>query len=124
MNESIAKTLWMAGAAAVALATLAAAPMGGSVMLGVLAGAAWNLASLWCLTRMMGAWLGPNGSTKRAAGWILVKFPLLYLLAFAMLRSSISIIGFGIGFSVVLLVSVAWFVLNAQKLMAVRSDGR
>ena len=36
----------------------------------------------------------------------------------------ISVIGFGIGFSVVLLASVGWFVFNAQKLMAVRSDGR
>jgi hypothetical protein len=94
-------------------------------VLGLAAGAAWNLASLWLLTRLLGAWLGPRPSTRRAIGWLLLKFPLLYLGAFVLLRHpSISVIGFGIGFTLVLAVAVAALALKAGRMTARTSHGR
>ena len=96
-----------------------------TITIGVVAGIAWNLASLWCLSRLLAAWLGPSPSKRRAIGWLLVKFPLLYLLAFALVRgSSVSLIGFGAGFSAVLVVMLAAFALRAQRRIAVPSNGR
>jgi len=92
--------MWLLYAAVMVAGCAATAWVQGSALIaGVLAGAAWNLASLWCLSRMLAAWLGPRRSSRRALGWLLVKFPLLYVLAFVMLRSgSVSLVGFGIGF--------------------------
>jgi hypothetical protein len=73
--------------------------------IGFVAGGAWNMASLWSLQRMLHAWLGPLPSRGRALLWLLVKFPLLYLLGLAMLHSpQVSPLGFGIGFTLVFLI--------------------
>ncbi len=82
---------------------------------GIVAGILWNVASLWCLTRMLGAWLGPQPSRRRAIGWLLIKFPLLYLGAYVLLRHAVSPIGFSIGFSLALIGALAWFVACAQR---------
>ena len=85
--------------------------------LGVLAGGGWNAASLWSLRRMLGAWLGPRPSWRRALGWLFVKFPCLYLLAFALLRlPTISAMGFGVGFTIVLLLGIVWGARQAMRL--------
>ena len=109
---------------------------------GIAAGALWNAASLWCLTRLLRAWLGPPhalpGSleaTRRTAaspmarwqgaGWVLVKFPLLYGLAIALLRSrAVSLLGFGVGFTLVLAIAVGWFAVAARRLTVPPSHGR
>ena len=90
-----------------------------SVLLGVLAGGAWNLASLWCLRQLVRAWLGPQPSRPRVIGWLLVKFPFLYYLIFLMLRSGVvSSVGFGIGFSVVLAAAMGGLLWRAQRTVA------
>ena len=119
--------VWVLYAAAMLAAGGAIVRLQGAAMVaGMFAGAAWNLASLWCLARMLAAWLGPRASTRRALGWLLVKFPLLYLLAFVMLRGrAVSIVGFGIGFTVVLVVALASLAVRTQRLLApVKSHGR
>ena len=79
------------------------------LLVGVLAGGAWNLASLWCLTQLVRAWLGPQPSRRRAIIWLAVKFPLLYAAIFLMFhRGMVSIVGFSIGFSVVLMAAIGW----------------
>ena len=104
MALAVATTLWNTRAA-----------------LGVIAGGFWNLANLWCLERVLSAWLQPQPSRRRALGWVLVKFPLLYLLAFMLLRVSfVSLVGFGIGFTVVLVVAIWWFILRARSGAALR----
>ena len=126
--------------------------------LGVFAGAWWNAASLWCLARLLSAWLGPTPSRRRAiswphhpssaqradgdgeefnpapskwardrrvVGWLLIKFPLLYAIVFVVLRTpTMSVIGFGLGFSAVLVCAIGSFVLHAQPLATTRSYGR
>jgi len=112
--------MWLLYAAVMVAGCAATAWVQGSALIaGVLAGAAWNLASLWCLSRMLAAWLGPRRSSRRALGWLLVKFPLLYVLAFVMLRSgSVSLVGFGIGFTVVLSLALLGVAIRAQRLLA------
>jgi len=93
--------------------------------LGVLAGALWNLASLWCLTQLLRAWLGPHPSRRRVLLWLLVKFPLFYLLVFVLLRHpAISIVGFGVGFTLVLLLVMGWVIRQSQRALAIRPHGR
>lgn len=85
--------------------------------LSVAAGAAWNLASLFCLRQLLRAWLGPQPSQRRAVAWVLVKFPLLYALVVFFFRSpQLSIVGFSLGFSVVLAVAMALFARHALTL--------
>jgi|GEM_PF-1668780 len=119
----------LASAAVVVPSALVAGRWGLPSALGVLAGGAWNLASLWCLTQLLSTWLAESPSgfgtsspartvparsgpiNLKAIGWLLVKFPLLYALAFLVINTQwISIIGFGAGFSLVLLVilGVIW----------------
>lgn len=94
-------------------------------VLGALVGGVWNLASLWCLMQVVRAWLGPQPSTRRAVLWLLVKFPLLYLLIFVLLRSpTISIVGFGIGFSMVLLAVMGWLIRQTVQTSPARPHGR
>jgi len=96
-----------------------------SVLLGVLAGGAWNLASLWCLTQLVRAWLGPQPSRRRAIVWLAVKFPLLYAAIFLIFhRGMVSIVGFSIGFSVVLMVAIGWLWWKTQRHVAMGSHGR
>ena len=116
------RTMWIvAMQAAIALAVCAAlaqAGWGPMAAAGVLVGGLWNLASLWCLSQLLAAWLGPQPSRRRAIVWLCVKFPLLYLAAFALLRQpGLSLLGFGVGFSVVLVVAVAALAANARQLV-------
>jgi hypothetical protein len=93
----------LVAAATGAIASLVAWRWDARAAIGVMTGAAWNLASLWCLARLLAAWLGPRSSRRRAVGWLLVKFPLLYLLIVLLVRSpAVSVVAFGVGFSVVL----------------------
>lgn len=92
---------------------------------GVLAGGLWNLASLWCLTRLLAAWLGPRPSRRRAIFWLIMKFPLLYLLVLGFFRMpSRSIAGFGAGFTVTLVMAVAWLSIRARQSAVEPSHGR
>lgn len=97
----------------------------GRTAVGVVAGGGWNIASLWCLTRLLSAWLGPERSRRRVLRWLLVKFPLLYALAILGLRTpGFSIVGFGIGFTVVLLVVVGRFALWSRRPVGTHPYGR
>ena len=85
--------------------------------LGIAAGVVWNVASLWCLSQMLGAWLGPRRSTRRALGWLLVKFPLLYaVIVLVFLKRAVSVVGFGIGFTVVLCGAVVAMASQARRM--------
>ncbi len=87
-----------------------------NLALGIAAGALWNLASLWCLARVLNAWLGPKPSTRRVVGWLFVKFPLLYTLIILLFRvPSLSLAGFGAGFSLVLIAAGALMVRGAVR---------
>ena len=124
MNATPHRLFLLAGAA-VAVCAAGAAAWGGSTTLGVAAGGAWNLASLWCLAQLLGAWLGPQPSRRRALLWLFMKFPLLYAAVFALLRlPGISAAGFGIGFTLVLVGAIAWLTVHAQRLAGSRSYGR
>lgn len=110
-----------------ALLSAAAAAIGfwnAPLALGVFAGAWWNAASLWCLTHLLTAWLGPAPSRRRAVGWLLVKFPLLYAVVFVFLRApALSAIGFGLGFSAVLVGAIGSLIPHAPPLATTRSYG-
>jgi hypothetical protein len=74
---------------------------------GLLAGGVWNLVNLWCLSRLLAAWLGPQRSTARVVRWLVIKFPLLYGVAWLLLsRAWVSMVGFGVGFTLVLLAAL------------------
>ena len=95
------------------------------LLVGLLAGAAWNALSLYCLSRLLRAWLAPSLSPRRAAAWFLVKFPLLYAAAwFCLSRPAVSLIGFSLGFTAVLLIVLAWAILRVQRMTVARSHGR
>lgn len=92
---------------------------------GIIIGGAWNLVNLWSLARMLDAWLGPRRSQRRTITWLLIKFPLLYTAMFLLLRHpAVSVIGFGIGFTVVLAATVIRLALDAQHVTMVRPHGR
>jgi len=125
MNDRFVKATGLQAVAAIALAAVIAAWWGLHLAIGIAAGGAWNLASLWCLARVLRAWMGPSPSTVRAVSWVVIKFPLLYFLAYRLLSSpSISSIGFGIGFTIVLVVALARLAAYAQQLVSARVDGR
>jgi hypothetical protein len=124
MTEQLIQRIGRRTIIAVGIAAVAALPWGGRCALSLVAGGIWNLASLWLLTRLLGAWLGPRPSTRRAVGWLLLKFPMLYLAAFMLLHQpSVSVIGFGIGFTVVLAAAVADAALQAGRITT-RPNGR
>ena len=77
-------TLGIALAVLAAPSVLAAAVGHRALALGVLAGSVWNLANLWCLAHLMGAWLGARHFSRPALGWLLLK-GILYGLAIWML---------------------------------------
>ena len=85
--------------------------------LGVIGGVCWNLTSLFCLRQIMGAWLGPHPSRARVIVWMLVKFPLLYVLIILLFRlsSTASIVGFSIGFSLALLGALLLLVRHPMR---------
>ncbi len=114
ISNPLSKIDWRV-AVAVLIATTAALPVDTSVAVGVAAGGAWNLVSLWCLGRLLGAWMGPAASTKRVVGWLLVKFFLLYLAAYMLIfRTAVSLVGFSIGFTVVLIATLVLLVVRSR----------
>jgi len=117
--------MWGAAAATVAAVAALAWLWSPAASRGVLAGGAWNLASLACLSRLVSAWLRETPSAWRVTGWLLLKFPLLYILAFVVLRApGMSLGGFGIGFSLVLAVVASWLAVAARRAAAVHPHGR
>ena len=85
--------------------------------LGVAAGLLWNVVNLWCLAYLLRLWIGEGASKRQVAMWAVVKFPLLYAAAFVLLRHpAVSVVGFGLGFTVVLLLAGLWTLLSARRL--------
>lgn len=98
---------------------------GAQCVMGMVSGIVWDLASLGCLSRLLHAWLAPRRAQRRALGWGFAKAVLLGLLVYLFTRVSPSfIMGFGLGFTLVLLAAMGWFVLRAQRAFAIRSYGR
>ena len=125
MPERLLMRLELYAAAGVLAATAIAVGWSAPLATGILAGGSWNLASLWCLAHLLNAWLGPQRSRRLALGWLILKFPLLYVLAFGFVRASIgSLVGFGVGFTLVLIVVVGGLAIRARPLSATRSYGR
>ena len=84
-----------------------------------LVGGLWNVASLWMLTRVLGAWMGPRRSARRAAAWMAVKLLLLYPLAVLfLLRPGTSPLGFGVGFTMALAIGILCLARWAQRAVA------
>lgn len=139
MGERTLRVFLIVGAGLVALTALGSLWWHPAAALGILAGGAWNLANLWCLGRALTVWLGPQPSPpaplaarlpvpfgtgrqtgragrRRAAWWFIVKFPVLYGLAVALLMApGISLAGFGLGFSVVLAMAVVAGIAWSQR---------
>ena len=89
-----------------------------SLAAGIAAGGAWSVANLWCLSRVLAAWIGPEHSRRRAVAWLLVKLAILYPAALAVLSARHQLApGFGIGFSLVLVVVIAGFALRGRAVM-------
>lgn len=127
MTQTIEHTpprFWLLAAAVLLVAVAASWLVAPRIVIGLLAGGVWNLVSLWCLSRLLNAWVTPRASRLRALGWLLVKFPLLYVLVFLLLRApSVSLVGFSLGFTAVLAVAMGWCILRSQRMM-VPSHGR
>ncbi len=117
MNQGTqAKILKISTSALVLTAALAFFGWGKAASAGVLIGGAWHLASLWCLARVLSAWLGSKPSQKKAIIWTLVKFPLLYFAIFALFQSRlVPFAAFGVGFSVVLAIAVTVLAMNIRQ---------
>ena len=95
------------------------------VAVGVIIGGVWNLTSVWCLGRLLSTRVTPKPSRGKTIAWALVKFPLLYLLVgFLFMTRAVSLLGFGIGFTIVLLFAMGWFWLQASRTALVRPHGR
>ena len=90
-------------------------------LFGLLAGAAWNAASLWCLSRLLGSWLGPSPSRRRVAAWLALKITLYGTAWKVIAQPAVSLIGFGLGFTVVLVAALAWALVRAQRTALVRT---
>ncbi len=111
----------MAAAALVVMSSVASLWVVPRAAFGIFAGGGWNVLSFWCLAQLLDAWTGPQRSRRRVILWLVVKCPLLYGLAYALVCSpQVSLVGFGVGFSVVLLVMVGGFVWGAQRLIVTR----
>ena len=125
MSEQALKPLWMIAALGLAVGVAVSFAWGLRAALGVGVGGIWNLASLWCLVQLLNAWLGQSPSKKRALGWLLVKFPCLYGLAFLLLWTrAVSPVGFGIGFTIVLLMMMGGMALRATSFALAPPHGR
>ena len=125
MNERALRRVWLWTAAVIAFCAAASLTWSAKGAVGVLAGGVWNLASLWCLVHLLNAWLCPTPSRRRAIMWLALKFPLLYLLAVGvLLNQRVSVLGFGLGFTIVLLIIVSWFALQARQITLLRPHGR
>lgn len=120
MNERVKNsTVRLSAVGLTTAAVIAAMGFGARAAAGVVLGGAWNFASLWCLTRMLKAWLGPNPSQRRAIAWLLVKFPLLYAAIFLVFHTSfVPFQAFTVGFSVVLVGALAAFLISVRQTMS------
>ena len=115
MSEHTFSRAWRLAAAMLAASALALFLWRPRLGASMLVGGAWNLASLWCLARVLSAWLGTTPSRRRAVAWLIAKLGGLYPLAWLILRQpAISAVGFGVGFSLVLVVILAHVVWAAQ----------
>lgn len=124
MNRTTLLTSGAVAAVIVAVSSVVVAFLWGAPLaIGMLVGGAWHLASLWCLASLLAAWLGPQRSQRTVLGWLLVKFPLLYGAAILLLRHpSMSIAGFALGFTVVLVAVIAGVARGLPRMMP--SNGR
>ena len=93
-------------------------------LFGLLAGAAWSAASLWCLSRLLGSWLGPSPSRWRVGVWLAVKI-ILYSAAWKLIsHPAVSLAAFSLGFTAVLVAALVWALLRAQRPALVRTHVR
>jgi hypothetical protein len=108
MTERTLHGILLAGFVATAIAAIGGTLFGIETALGILAGGLWNVANVWCLARALGVWLSPKLAPRRhQVGWFIVKFPLLYAAVFGLVQlPGISLMGFGIGFLVVIMAAV------------------
>ena len=108
MSNSILQRVLTSAAIALGVGVAAGSLWGVPVAAGILVGGVWNLLSLWCLARLLGAWMGPTRSTRHVLGWLLLKVPCLYAAAiWLFLSRPVSILPFGVGFTIVLLSAAA-----------------
>lgn len=115
MSERIGRPLATMASVSMGLAAVAGLRVGPAFAVGVLSGGAWSLVNLWCLARALRVWLAPQTSRRRAVAWFLVKFPLVYAVAIALLmRSPAHAAGFGVGLTLVLLSALAASLLTIQ----------
>ena len=114
-----------ASTAALALTLAATAALGTPPLaLGLLAGGLWHLASLGCLAQVLAAWLGPRPSRRRAVLWLLPKIA-LYGGAFQLMQwPALSPLGFGLGFTLVLMTVLTVFAVSAQRLSGEAARGQ
>ena len=125
MTDRSLTRLGLGAAIAVAAAALLASCWSRPTAIGMMAGGAWNLASLHCLVRMLRAWLGAARSTRRALGWLLLKLGVLYPLAIVLIRHRYSsILGFSLGVTIVLFVGIVGFIWPARRFPSIQSHGR
>ena len=125
MSERLLLQLELCAAAAVAAAAALAWNAREPLALGIAAGGAWSLASLWCLARLLAAWLSPTHSRRRVIGWLLVKLAVLYPLAVAFLLAAPHLaMSFGIGFTVALAVMAVGFACQGIRAAQAQSHGR
>src|SRR3989338_1762545 len=118
MTDQTLRGILLACLVTTAVAAMAGALFGVQVALGILAGGLWNVANVWCLARALGVWLSPKLAPRRhQVGWFIVKFPLLYAALFGLVQlPGISLMGFGIGFLVVI---TAAMVITLKSLKSV-----
>ena len=122
--ERIPPRLWLLAAAVLLVAAAASWLVAPRIVIGLLAGGVWNLANFWCLSRLLSVWVTPRASRRRALGWLLVKFPLLYgLLVLLVQMPSVSLVGFSLGFTAILAVAVGRCALPITRVM-VQPHGR
>lgn len=126
MNKHIFLRVWAIVAGILFVGTIiAASGWGLRVAWGVGLGGLWNLANIWCLAQLVNAWLGSQTSRRRVLQWLFVKCALLYILVVGLLQHpDISLIGFGVGFTVVLMGTVIVLALRAQHLFVPLSHDR
>jgi hypothetical protein len=124
MSERVFRQLAGIAAAIIALAAACALKPNPTFALGIAAGGCWSLANLWCLAKVLKAWLGVR-SRRRAITWLLIKLAILYPLAIALLSANPRLSpGFGLGFSVALIVVIAGFAWNARPAGTLSPHGR
>jgi hypothetical protein len=124
MSERVFRQLAGFAAAITTLAAASALRLDPVLALGIAAGGCWGLANLWCLARVLNAWLGAH-SRRRAITWLLVKLAVLYPVAIATLSADPRLSpGFGLGFGVALVVVIAGIAWNVRRAAAVSSHGR